>query len=84
MKAISSLLAFTLALGGSRRLSTHNLAGDLSEFKGSVLSVDHYLESVKVTQTSTLLPQLELLGSGSCSPLFVKLVLFSGFPKNQS
>lgn len=75
-----SLLA--LALGGGW-LATWDLLGELSEFEWSVLSVDHYLESVKVVQAGSLSSNCEFLWLCSCGPLLVKLVFGCEFPNTQ-
>ena len=60
-----------------------DLSGELSEFEGSVLSVDHDLESVEVRQTGSLCSQGDFLGNRRGSPFLTQLVSLSGLPTDR-
>ena len=52
--------------------------GELSNFEGLVLSVDHNFESVQVVQGGSLVSEFELFGERGLSPLFLNIESFGG------
>ncbi|TNV76210.1 hypothetical protein FGO68_gene10900 [Halteria grandinella] len=69
----SGLLATSSGLS-----TTADLLGELSQFEASVLSADHDLEPVEVSEASSLGPQSDLLGNGGVLPLLLEVDLLSG------
>ena len=56
----------------------------LSDSEASLLSVDHDLEALKVSEVLAFLTDGELLGNGGSSPLFVKLGFVRGLFESTS
>ena len=53
-----------------------SLFGELSNFEGLVLSVDHNFESVHVVESSSFVSEFELFGERGLSPLFLNIESF--------